>query len=674
MAIATAANRHVHALPAGHRLHEYAIERVLGYGAFGITYLARDTALDRAVAIKEYLPGEFAVRGEDSSVAPKFPDSEEVFRWGLERFLGEARVLARLDHPYVVRVLRLFEAHGTAYFVMPFEEGKDLKAHLSALDRPLTEAELRILAAPLLDGLEAVHAIGALHRDLKPANILLRERGGPLLLDFGAARQAVGAKSTLTAVLTHGYAPLEQYSGSGQGPWTDLYALGAVFYHCLAGGPVSPLPMATARSEAYVNGEADPLPAAAAAFAGRCSAGLAAALDWALHIRTKDRPQSVAEWRPAWQARPAAPAAVDKSTIATDAPPSGDSAGPEPAATGGVSRTRRAVLDRNDSVRPKPVATQWALVAAWVLTVGGPVAYLVWPSWDRPPAPVTDDRSAAEAARQGEAQRAAAEAEDWRPGWVFRDRRADGAECPECPELVVVPAGSFTMGSPEAETAFEQVPAEYANRERPQRPVTIAAAVGTAAFALGRYEVTFEEWDACTAAGGCNGYRPHDQGWGRDRRPVINVSWNDAQAYVRWLSQRTAQRYRLPSEAEWEYAARAGTVMARYWGDGITPAQANYRDSGINGTVEVGRYPANPFGLYDMLGNVWEWVEDCWNGGYQAAPADGSARSTGECNLRALRGASWFNFPGFLRAAFRDRNDTGYRNSNNGFRVARTLP
>ena len=238
------------------------------------------------------------------------------------------------------------------------------------------------------------------------------------------------------------------------------------------------------------------------------------------------------------------------------------------------------------------------------------------------------------------------------PGERFRD-------CAECPEMVVIPAGSFLMGSPESEGGRNRT-------EGPQHRVTIPAP-----FAVGAYEVTFEEWDACVSDGGCGGYRPNDNGWGRGRRPVIHVSWNDAAVYVTWLRGKTGKEYRLLSEAEWEYAARAGTTTRYSFGDGITPSDANYGGN-IGKTQRVGSYRANGFGLYDVHGNVWEWVQDCWNWSYAGAPNNGEAWG-GDCSFRVFRGGSWLGISGDLRSADRLRGRSGIRSSNVGFRVARTL-
>ena len=194
-------------------------------------------------------------------------------------------------------------------------------------------------------------------------------------------------------------------------------------------------------------------------------------------------------------------------------------------------------------------------------------------------------------------------------------------------------------------------------------------------YRISKYEVTFEEWDVCVADGGCNRYRPSDENWGRSRRPVINVSWEDAKAYIDWLSRMTGFSYRLPSEAEWEYAARAGSETAYWWGDDRpTPEQANFGQN-VGKTTEVGTYPANPWGLHDMNGNVWEWVEDCWNDSYAAPerPDHGRAWTSGDCDHRVLRGGSNDDPAGTLRSAARYRYGTASRDNDVGFRVARTL-
>jgi formylglycine-generating enzyme required for sulfatase activity len=242
---------------------------------------------------------------------------------------------------------------------------------------------------------------------------------------------------------------------------------------------------------------------------------------------------------------------------------------------------------------------------------------------------------------------------------------ASSSTCPFCPEMVRIPQGEFAMGSPPRDFDASQY-------ERPVHRVHVNA------FEIGKYAVTFEQWDACIQDGGCT-HRPLDHGWGRERRPVVDVSWEDAQQYVRWLNTTTPGGFRLPTEAEWEYAARAGTVTVRYWGDGIDSDRANCDGCGSIWdnlqTAPRGSFAANAFGLYDMLGNVWQWVEDCWHDSYAHAPRDGrSWTGNGNCKARVARGGSWNYTRRFIRSAGRDRFDPALRFYDLGFRVARDAP
>ncbi|MGE0740077.1 MAG: SUMF1/EgtB/PvdO family nonheme iron enzyme [Hyphomonadaceae bacterium] len=237
------------------------------------------------------------------------------------------------------------------------------------------------------------------------------------------------------------------------------------------------------------------------------------------------------------------------------------------------------------------------------------------------------------------------------PGYAFRD-------CDNCPEMVVLAGGMFMMGSPLSETG-------RGRDEGPQREVSVAP------FAIGKYEVTFAQWDACLAGGGCNGYSPADGGWGRGDRPVINVSWNDIQSYLDWLNdQAGGLRYRLASEAEWEYAARAGVADAYTFGPRVTAAQATYR---ARQPTPVGQHGGNAFALFDMHGNVGEWVEDCYVNSYDGAPVDGVAVQADNCTRRVFRGGGYADQAPTLRAAARRFAPATQRAPGLGFRVARAL-
>jgi serine/threonine protein kinase len=279
------------ALPAGTRVESYEIAGVLGVGGFGITYKGYDHSLHCDVAIKEYLPHGLALRtGDGSTVIPRSNNDQKYYEYGLQRFLEEARILAKFKERSIVRVSRFLEANGTGYLVMDYEDGVSLGEQLKK-EGVLSEAQIRAVLVPILEGLRVVHAKGIMHRDIKPSNIFLRADGSPVLLDFGAARQALGEQTrTLTGIVTPGYGPFEQYGALGrQGPWTDLYGLGATLYHCIAGQapPESPDRIAALQDSA-----GDPLKAAVDVGAGRYSRELLEIVDWMLAPNAKDRPQS----------------------------------------------------------------------------------------------------------------------------------------------------------------------------------------------------------------------------------------------------------------------------------------------------------------------------------------------------------------------------------------------
>ncbi len=284
------------ALESGHRLLWYRIGRVLGHGTFGITYLAEDINLKKPVAIKEFFPNHYCSRKDDSAEIGTLPvDVAENYKWAMERFLSEARTLAKFEHPNIIRVLNVFEENGTAYMVMNYESGVSF-ADLLKQRRTLSEDELTKITKPLLDGLEKVHATGFIHRDIKPSNIYIRKDGTPVLLDFGSARQSIKEQTQdVTRLISPGYAPIEQYTNNSnlQGPWSDIYGIGATLYRAVTGQAPS---SAVDRSEAIMNGEDDFVPSAELV-SGTYSQGFLRAIDHALAYRAQDRPQDIATWR-----------------------------------------------------------------------------------------------------------------------------------------------------------------------------------------------------------------------------------------------------------------------------------------------------------------------------------------------------------------------------------------
>ena len=347
---------------------DYRIERVLGAGGFGITYLAEELALDRHVTIKEYFPSDFAARTSTSDAAPRSQDCDGDYRWGLDRFIEEAQTLAKFSHPNIVRVYRYFRANNTAYMVLHFEEGQSLKSWLKGLGRAPRQKELDAIVAPLLDALELIHKQDFLHRDIAPDNIIIRKDGTPVLIDFGSARGEIAAHSkTVSALVKPGYSPYEQYAETSrqQGPWTDIYALGATLYHAITGKRPSDSPSRMVKDE---------LVAARETALSAYRQGFLKAIDHALSLKVEQRPQSIAQWRgellapdpakPSWfsnkapanepaKAADAKPAKKAPAKAATTTPPPPDAPGPK----GGM-------LDFLDGLKKKPSAAEAGAAAA----------------------------------------------------------------------------------------------------------------------------------------------------------------------------------------------------------------------------------------------------------------------------------------------------------------------
>lgn len=270
---------------------DYRIERVLGAGGFGITYLAEEIALGRSVTIKEYFPSDFAARSNAGDASPRSEGCSSDYRWGLDRFIEEAQTLAKFNHPNIVRVYRYFRANNTGYMVLHFEEGQSLKSWLKGLKRAPRQIELDKILSPLLDALETIHKEDFLHRDIAPDNIIIRKDGQPVLIDFGSARgEIASASKTVSALVKPGYSPYEQYAETSrqQGPWTDIYALGSTLYHAISGKRPPDAPSRMVQDEYVVAGEV-----ALSAYRPR----FLKAIDKSLALPIEDRPQSIAAWR-----------------------------------------------------------------------------------------------------------------------------------------------------------------------------------------------------------------------------------------------------------------------------------------------------------------------------------------------------------------------------------------
>ena len=583
---------HLHSLPDGYQLDEYRIESTIGGGGFGLVYAATDTSLQSRVVIKEYHPGAFALRGTDrASVQAKSAGDEANYRWGLERFQQEARLLASLRHPNVVQVYRLLSANNTAYMVMEDEGRCALREALEG-GKTLSESEVVSLLEPLLSALEVVHARGILHRDLKPENILIRPDESPVLIDFGAAKQQLVRHSrSANAVVSPPYSAPEQYdSESDQGPYTDLYALGAVLYECLTGRAI---PEAPGR---LLNDRLEPL---AVRLAGAYSSGLLRAIDASLRLRPKERPADVAAFRALWGE--VSEEESEKSTV--KAPPEPD---PIPGSTSDAKGVGYVQLT-------EPIV--WVLIVTLVVVLGGGLAWKVIKMKEDRPDPYSISSKGSE------------------------------------PEMVALSGGCFQMGSPASEEG------RY-DDERQHR-------VCVEAFSIGKYEVTQGQWEAVM------GSNPSYFSGCADC-PVEQVSWNDVQVYLERLNARTGKRYRLPTEAEWEYAARAGTSTAYFWGDAVGSNNANCDGCGSRWDNQrpapVGSFQPNGWGLYDTAGNVWEWTCSIYDNDYSGA--ESRCESNNHADSRVLRGGSWNDVPHWVRSACRLWGTPDVRTFNLGFRLA----
>jgi formylglycine-generating enzyme required for sulfatase activity/serine/threonine protein kinase len=652
------------ALPPGMQLHEFVIERVLGSGGFGITYLARDTSLGRRVVIKENLPSQFAWRESASgTVRPRHTTGQDKddFEWALRNFLREAETLASLEHHGIVRVLRKFEANGTAYFVMPFVDGLPLDALIAERQQknsPFSEDELRGLLSRVLPALDHLHERGIYHRDIKPGNILISNDGMPILIDFGSARQRLSERS-MTVIESIGYTPFEQLQSRGNvGPWSDLYALGGTLYKAITG---ETLPRANDRA---FDDPYQPL-AERKELGGRYTKAFLHTIDKALKAHLRDRWQNATEWLAALND----PSQVPRTAEGVSAAKKEQATSKNSADAGFAAPAPKRNADGNQR---KSYLAKWifgsaagiALIAVIVLavapdregdrTIDSPAMASLTPPVippvrdpDTPPVtpPVTPQPDVAGSLDQG---KVGSKYEATLPGggkMIFR----------------YCPPGSFTMGSPETE--------EDRSDDEDQVKVRI-----TKGFWLAQTETTQAQWRAVMGTDP-SAFKGADL-------PVENVSWDDAQDFISKLNAAgglpAGWKWALPTEAQWEYACREGKEGKVFsFGNTLNGREANVNGNYPYGTATkgpdlektqtVGSYAANGWGLHDMHGNVFEWCGD-WYAEKLGGGVDPAGPSTG--TVRVGRGGCW-NYRGrYCRSAVRDGGAPGVRNQLLGFRLA----
>jgi len=669
----------------GPQNRRYRLERLIAHGGIGQVWQATDLATH-------------AELGHSAQVALKIlPPQLTQSATHAKLLIQEATRARRLAHEHIVRVYEWAQdpATGSFFLIMECLEGEDLDSLLAREGRLPFERTLSLIepVAAALDYAWDKH--GLVHRDIKPGNVFLTRRGDVKLLDFGIAARARGgagphASHDAPATSgTSGYRAPEAGNPQGQpAPTLDVYAVSMMIYQMLDGAlppqlEVPPAGLKPHQWDVLRTGFAhDPAarPATVRALLARLrdAAGPSpeeiAAREAALRAGQEKRERELAARRQLEeQARAAAQALLVQQRREQMRR---ERAAQEEARAARKEALRQQLLaKREEEVAKARLAQEEA--ARKAAQAKAAAAYL----------------AEQKRARELQAARSAAELAQLMPTPASPVADGDGVLCDPFiegggsgPSLVLIPTGRFQMGSHEHERKIAMAAGaqkKWLERETPQRWVGIERP-----FAMGRYPVTVGEWRVFVAA---TGWEPQGEvHWEQpgfpqtDAHPVVGVTWHDAQRYVAWLSQATGRRYRLPSEAEWEYACRAGTRTAFSFGDTISPEQANYdatftyngsaRGPCRQGTTPAGMYPPNPWGLYDMHGNVWEWVQDVVHDNYEGAPLDGSAWETGgDPARRVLRGGSWLYNPRYLRSALRNGFSSVLSNDIVGFRVVREL-
>jgi eukaryotic-like serine/threonine-protein kinase len=628
-------------LPPGTLLQggNYRIEYALGQGGFGITYRAVDLNLERVVAVKEFYPQSYVHReGVTGRVTVPTADGEAYQRW-LQRFEREGRILAKLTHPGIVKVHSLFRERDTAYLVMELLQGGTLSDELKAFNQ-LSPSRVSEIVTALVSSLDAAHRQGVYHLDLKPDNVMLTNDGRIVLVDFGAARQEMSSVVTTrhkksTTAYTPEYAPLELVSGDPVGPESDLFELGMLIHEMLTGQrPPSVLQRLT--TEVW---EPPSL-----------QEPWRELLTQALQLHRHNRPRFILRW---WQARTQTASELiwaermtqkiaQKITSKMAARP------PEPQA-----EVERWQYDREATLVTVASRGLTQVEAPVLLESPKPQLVLALPKNIPLPKPHVCAIEVVTVDNQGEV--ILKESQKIR---YFTEDLGLGVRL----EMAEIPAGRFIMGSSTS-------PTDKTEAEFPQHMVIISR------FFLGRLLITQAQWQAVMGKGN------NPSRFKVENHPVEQVSWHEAQEFCQKLAAKTGRPYRLPSEAEWEYACRAGTKTPFHFGPTITSDLANYDGNytyelGCKGqyrqkTTPVGSFPANAFGLHDMHGNVWEWCEDIWHENYLNAPRDGSAwLKGGDSDLRLLRGGSWGFGARNCRSSHRGGFHPEAKDDGFGFRVA----
>ena len=586
----------------------YEIQEILGQGGFGITYKAQHLQLLYQVVIKT----------PNKSLSHD-PDYEKY----VERFIKEGKILARLSqdpHPHIVRVIDLFQEDDIYCLVMDYIPGENL---FDVVKRrgALPEAEVVPCIRQIGEALRVVHEAGLVHRDAHPGNIMLRSNGTAVLIDFGIAAELIPTTVSSKHFANIGFAPYEQMKGDRK-PTVDVYCIAATLYYA-----VTAQKPPTSLDRKLYNTRLTPPKQIVLSISDK----LNQAILKGMALEAKDRPQTMPAWLKLLEASQVVTQPINRKQL-----PINRRQFLKWASLGGVGLVI-AVVAREIFSRPK--STPVTISESTPLPSPKPISLQSFQF----EVVTVDSRGKITNRRPGQAK-------------SFAEDLGNGVTL----EMVEIPAGSFKMGSPSGEKGRDA-------DEGPQHTVNVPA------FLMGRFDVTQEQYQQVMGSNPSN--------FKGTKRPVEKVSWNNAVEFCKKLGQKTGREYRLPSEAEWEYACRAGTTTPFYFGDTITIDLANYNGnytyaSAPKGkdrlqTTDVGSFPPNAFGLYDMHGNVWEWCQDTYHNDYNRAPTNGSAWIDNDNNndYRLLRGGSWDHYPEYCRSAFRYWDSPDFGIISIGFRV-----
>ena len=616
-------------LPEGTLLHggQYRIEQHLASGGFGNTYLATDVNLKARVAIKEFYIKMINYREEDNlTVGVSNADNLGMFNSLREKFKKEAQRIFKIHHNNVVRVYALFEEFGTVYYAMDFIEGESLNNRIER-DGPVDEALARSVLDQMMDALDEVHRAGLLHLDIKPHNIMVTPDGVAKLIDFGASKHANKAEATtLTGfAFTPEYAPPELTNQEYDeiGPWTDIYSLGITLFRVLSSAPIP------SKREIRVNG------ADAFIYTQPVSEPLKRLIAMMTQGASEMRPKDIAKLRALWKQLDASPVVmqqyIEKKTETTRP------VKPQLPVTGVPTPKVERGKYKNKSENKSKKSLWIPLVVAAFTAV---VALTAWLALKHDAGPVgLEDGEPSSSSEQ-------------KPSIVSDNQtfNVNGVSF----TMVGVQGGTFTMG------ATREQGGDAFSGEKPAHQVTLSS------FRIGQTEVTQELWEAVMGS---------NPSWYKGPKlPVELVSWDDCQEFIRKLNALTGQHFRLPTEAEWEYAARGGSKSQgyKYSGSNNLDDVAWYAgNSGDNKTHDVATKRANELGIFDMSGNVWEWCQDWYGDNYYGSSPSSNPTGPSSGSDRVDRGGGWSNGGArYCRVAYRGRSLAGGRSSSLGFRLA----